>query len=65
MSLCKHCGLDEDSHCTFEPEKTMPEGCQCPEGEWDEDVSSPCDKYDGDGGRCSNCEHDLACHKEA
>lgn len=60
--ICRYCGLHEEQHHDFEP--SMPEGCVCYPGEWEDEVPDPCSEYQGDGKqRCLVCEHDFACHR--
>ena len=62
QKVCKHCGKPEAEHHDYEP--TMPEGCVCDPGEWGDNVTEPCEEYQGEGGQyCKRCEHDKACHK--
>lgn len=58
--VCRHCGIPEHEHCMFEA--AMPDGCQCPPGEWGDDVLDVCPQFVGPGKQCSVCEHDEACH---
>lgn len=59
--ICRVCGEREQAHHEYEP--TMPDGCQCDPGSWDDDVTEVCAAYVGDPGKgCDRCEHDERCH---
>lgn len=63
--VCRICGVQESDHHT--PDFiNVPDSCVCDIGSWDVgDAGIPpvCDKYDGNGRKCRNCEHDKECHK--
>lgn len=68
MKLCIHCQRPESEHCPGYEAVKMPDGCQCDEGSWGNNVTSICDLFVpggtlGDESYCRNCEHDKACHK--
>lgn len=42
-------------------DKSMPAGCQCDPGEWDE-PGPICEQFSGDRQCCEQCEHNRECH---
>ena len=62
MRPCAVCGREKVEHHEYNP--SMPPGCVCEPGEWDDEVPSPCDEYCASdiGNHCLTCEHDKECH---
>jgi hypothetical protein len=65
--LCINCGRPEELHCTGFEVRKMPDGCQCDEGSWGNDVTPICAEFipgglAGNQSYCKTCEHDMACH---
>lgn len=58
MSICPHCGHEEEIG------PLVPPGCQCDPGTWWPNPIGPvCDSHKGDSSmQCEECEHDFACH---
>ena len=60
---CRHCGLEENRHCVFEPKS-----CLCDDGTWADRPRPVCEMYLFESGlrqgqNCKRCEHDEACHR--
>lgn len=64
MNACRHCGLPEEEHHTYEPRKAAPPGCKCDDGTWGDLILPVCGEYIGNGRQyCRTCEHDAECHE--
>ena len=62
---CKHCGLTEADHCTFEA-YVIPDGCKCDPEDWGEIIPPICSSFTADPDqpdRCQSCEHEKTCHE--
>lgn len=64
---CKHCGIEESSHCEFEAAFERPHGCNCEPRDWGNPSKIPavCAAWKDDPvetGYCLTCEHERECH---
>lgn len=69
-TVCKHCGLEESEHHTFESlvdTRQFPDGCVCDKDSWYSITIRPiCGAFNGqETDNCADCEHNFECHSAA
>jgi len=70
-NLCKHCGLPESDHHTFEP-IAKPAKCKCDPAVWEnaDEITQVCGNYEDalfeefPEGYCKQCYHPKDCHEK-